>query len=102
VPKFVYVYTGGQMPDTPEAQEKAMQEWGAWFGSLGDAVTDPGNPFAASATVGPGGVTDGGASKVGGYSIVTADSLADAVAKAKGCPELNIGGSVEVYEAIAM
>ena len=28
-----------------------MQAWGAWFGSLGDAVTDPGNPFAGSATV---------------------------------------------------
>jgi hypothetical protein len=102
VPKFVYVYTGSQMPETPEAQEKVMQEWGAWFGSLGDAVTDPGNPFSASATVGADGVTDGGASKAGGYSIVTADSLSDAVAKAKGCPELNAGGNVEVYEAIPM
>jgi hypothetical protein len=102
VPKFVYVYTGGQMADTPEAQEKAMQEWGAWFGMLGEAVSDPGNPFGASATVSPGGVTDGGASKAGGYSIVTADSLSDATAKAKGCPVLTGGGSVEVYEAIAM
>jgi len=27
--KFVYVYTGGQMAGTPEAQEQAMQAWGA-------------------------------------------------------------------------
>ena len=43
--KFVYVYTGGQMAETPAAQEEAMQAWGAWFGTLGDAVTDGGNPF---------------------------------------------------------
>jgi hypothetical protein len=100
--KFVYLYTGGQMAETPEAQEQAMQAWGAWFGTLGGSVTDMGNPFGASATVGSGGVSAGGASQAGGYSIVEADSLDDATAKTKGCPVLDGGGSVEVYEAIAM
>ena len=100
--KFVYVYTGGQMAATPEEQEKAMQEWGAWFGTLGDSVTDMGNPFGASATVSPNGTTEGGNSGAGGYSIVSADSLDDATAKAKGCPVLTGGGTVEVYEALAM
>jgi len=59
--KFVYVYTGGQMADTPEAQEKAMQDWGAWFGTLGASVTDVGNPFGGSATVSSSGIADGGA-----------------------------------------
>jgi hypothetical protein len=102
VSKFVYVYTGGQMADTPEAQEKVMQEWGAWFGTLGDAVTEMGEPFGASATLSAGGVTDGGASHASGYSVVTADSLSDATALAKGCPILTGGGNVEVYETIAM
>ena len=61
--KFVYVYTGGQMAETPEAQEKAMQAWGAWFGTLGGSVSDIGNPFGRSATVSASGVSDGGASK---------------------------------------
>jgi hypothetical protein len=100
--KFVYVYTGGQMADTPQEQEAAMQAWGAWFGTLGGAVTDMGNPFGASATVKAGGSSDGGASAAGGYSILEADSLADATAKAAGCPVLDHGGAVEVYEAIAM
>lgn len=100
--KFVYVYTGGQLAATPEEQEKQMQAWGAWFGTLGDAVTDMGNPFGTSATVSTTGTSDGGASKAGGYSIVTADSLSDASAKAKGCPVLTGGGSVEVYEALEM
>ena len=49
--KFVYVYIGGQMAETPEAQEQAMQAWGAWFGTLGDSVADVGNPFGNSATL---------------------------------------------------
>ena len=100
--KFVYVYIGGQMAETPEAQEQAMQAWGAWFGTLGDSVADVGNPFGNSATVSSGGVADGGKSGAGGYSIVSADSLGDAAAKAKGCPVLASGGSVEIYEAIPM
>ena len=100
--KFVYVYTGGQMAETPEAQEQAMQAWGEWFATLGDSVADMGNPFGSSATVSSGGVTDGAASAAGGYSIVSANSLSDATALAKGCPTLATGGTVEVYEAIAM
>ena len=100
--KFVYVYTGGQMAETPEAQEQAMQAWGAWFGKLGDSVTDMGNPFAASAAVTSAGVKGGGSLNLGGYSIVTADSLDDASAKVAGCPVLEVGGTVEVYEAVPM
>ena len=99
--KYVYMYTGGQMNETPEAQEQAMQAWGAWFGTLGGAVTDMGNPFGASATVNASGA-GAGPGQAGGYSIIEADSLADAVAKAGGCPVLSGGGTVEVYEAIAM
>jgi len=100
--KFVYVYIGGQVAETPEAQEQAMQAWGAWFGALGDSVADMGNPFGNSATVSSGGVADEGKSGAGGYSIVSAGSLSDATAKAKGCPVLASGGSVEIYEAIPM
>jgi hypothetical protein len=100
--RFVYIYTGGQMAETPEEQEKVMQEWGAWFGTLGASVTEMGNPFSASATVSPDGVTDGGRSGASGYSIVTAGSLSDATALAKDCPMLASGGAVEVYEAIEM
>ena len=49
--KFVFLYTGGQMADTPEAQKAAMDAWMGWFGTLGDDIVDPGNPFGASSTV---------------------------------------------------
>jgi hypothetical protein len=100
--KFVYVYTGGQLAATPQAQEQAMQAWVAWFAALGEAVTDMGNPFGAGVTVSSGGTTDGAGSKATGYSIVTADSLTDAAAKAEGCPVLAGGGTVEIFEAIPM
>jgi hypothetical protein len=100
--KFVYLYSGGQMAETPEAQEAAMQEWTAWFGTLGDSVVDMGNPFGAGKTLTNGSTSEGGASKLGGYSIINADSLAEAATKAKGCPVLQSGGSVEVYEALEM
>ena len=58
--KFLYLYTGGQMAETPEAQEAAMQEWTNWFGTLGDSVTDIGNPFGAGTTVSNGSASDGG------------------------------------------
>ena len=100
--KFVYAYVGGAMAASPEEQQAQMQKWEAWFGTLGGAVSDIGNPFGASATVKDGGSVAGGASRLGGYSVIEADSLDDATAKATGCPVLESGGTVEVYEAIAM
>jgi hypothetical protein len=100
--KFVFLYAGGQMADAPEAQEQAMQAWGAWFTTLGSAVTDMGNPFGSSATASEDGVTEGGPSRASGYSIVQADSLSDAATLTKGCPILTSGGTVEVYEALSM
>jgi hypothetical protein len=58
---------------------------------------------ATAKTVSPGGsVSDGGSRGLTGYSIVSADSLDSAVELAKGCPVLEIGGAVDVYEAIGM
>jgi hypothetical protein len=94
--KFVLVYQGGQMAETPEAQEAAMAEWGAWFGSLGAAVVDGGAPFGANGSVGGGGATTG----LTGYSILDAKDLAAAVELAGGCPVVKEGGKVDVYEAI--
>ena len=101
--KFVFVYTGGQMADTPEGQKAAMDAWMGWFGTLGDDIVDPGNPFGASSTVtADGSVKTGAAGGAGGYSVISANSLSDAAGKAKGCPVLAGGGTVEVYEAMPM
>ena len=100
--KFVFLYSGGQMAETPEAQQASMQAWGAWFGTLGDSVADIGNPFGSSSTVTADGGSGGGSSNLTGFSVISADSLQDAAAKADGCPVLQSGGRVEVYDAIPM
>jgi hypothetical protein len=102
--KFVLAYTGGGgMADSPAEQQKVMEAWMNWFGTLGDSVVDGGAPFGPSASIAPdGSVSESAASQLSGYSIVSADSLAEATTKAKGCPVLSSGGSVEVYEALPM
>lgn len=96
--KYVFVYIGGGAPpEGEEARQKVMQAWMDWLGGLGDSVVDMGSPFGASTSVG-GGSTPAAT----GYSIVTAGSLDDATAKARGCPIFDDGGDVEVYEAMQM
>ena len=102
--KYLFVYHGGGRPDTKEAQAKAMAAWGEWFGSMGKAVINGGNPVGKSWTVkGNGAVTkDGGSNPVSGFSLVEAKDYDGAVALATGCPMLTAGGSVEVAEVLDM
>ena len=101
--KFVLAYRGGGVPATPEEGEKVMAAWMDWFGKMGDAVADHGNPFGASKTVAANGVvSDGGGAGLTGYSIVSAAAFAAACELASGCPILAIGGTVDVYEAMDM
>src|SRR5262249_40271406 len=98
--KYVLVYKGtGEMPQSDEERERVMAAWGKWFGDLGPAVADAGNPFGGSSTVAADGSTSNGSSSgLTGYSILSAQSLDRAVEMAKGCPIFAAGGSVEVYE----
>jgi hypothetical protein len=99
---YLFSYHGGSGMVSDEERERVMAAWGAWLGSLGTAVVDPGNPGGATRVVAAdGSVTDGGPASPTGYSLITAGSLDDAVAAAKGCPVLVAGGMVEVTEIIA-
>ncbi|MGI9301931.1 MAG: hypothetical protein ACR2RB_04375 [Gammaproteobacteria bacterium] len=102
--KYLFVYHGGKKPDSQEDMAKAMDAWGQWFGGMGSAVVDGGNPVGMSTTIKSDGsvVNDGGANPASGYSLVEASGVDDAIAKAKGCPILAHGGSVELAEAIDM
>jgi len=96
---YLLVYTGGSEPTSEEEGKAVMDAWTAWFTALGEAVTDPGNPFGPSATIAAdGSSSDGGASGHTGYSILRADDLAAATELARGCPHLAAEGSIEVYE----
>ena len=100
---YVLVYKGGGgMAPTPAEQEKIMADWGQWFGSLGQALVDGGNPFSgkASSIASDGSTKDSASSQLTGYSVLKADNLAAATTMAKGCPVLKSGGTIEVYETL--
>jgi hypothetical protein len=102
MPKYHLTYTGGgPMSDTEEEIAATMKAWEDWFAELGGAVVDRGHPLGPSRTVvADGAVSDGG--DVSGYGLITGDDLADAIEKARGCPVLVDGGTVEVGECVEM
>lgn len=103
MPKYIFAYHGGGMPDTPEEGEKVMAAWQAWYGEIGGALADGGAPVGMSKTVTSSGVSDdGGSNPLSGYTVVNADNVDAATEMAKGCPILDSGGSVEVAECMEM
>ena len=98
---YLLLYSGGKMPESEAEQAAAMQAWTSWFGQLGSSLVDGGNPTTGQAkTIASNGTVSDG-SELGmasGYSVIKADSLDEAVAKARGCPVLQGGASIVVLE----
>ncbi|MGB7341204.1 MAG: hypothetical protein WBC91_20065 [Phototrophicaceae bacterium] len=100
---FVLVYTGGNGMGMSEAEQQAiMADWGAWYGQLGDSLVDGGSAFGAAKSVSDTGVSDAAIANVTGYTIISADSLDDAVAKVESHPHIKHGGQVTVYQPLDM
>jgi hypothetical protein len=97
--KYVYIYYANATADAGNAEQ-----WGKWFGELGDKLIDGGNPFnEGGQAVHQGGVMAIQGKPATGYSIVTADSMEEATQLAKGCPLMATKDSaVGVYEALPM
>jgi hypothetical protein len=104
--KFLYVYHGsGKMPTDEAGRKAATDAWTGWYGKLGSAVVDGGNPVGMSKMVLPGGKVEnnGGSNPTAGYTIVEAKDIDDAVAKAKDCPILmDPAFTVEIAPIIEM
>jgi hypothetical protein len=90
MPTFVFTY---RMPeDYVPGGPETMAKWTAWFDSMGESLSDLGNPVFESTELG----TCGEGTRLGGYSFVTAQDLGTAVSLAKRSPALDVGGGVEV------
>jgi hypothetical protein len=87
---FVFAY---RMPhDFTPGRPENVGAWNAWREDMGAAVADMGKPVLKSASLGE----CGPGTRLGGYSLITADDLDAALVLAKGCPALQQGGGVEV------
>ena len=99
--KYLLVYYGGGMPETPAAQARVLKQWEKWFAKLGPSMVDGGNPFSGAVNKirADGSVAKGPIGKrATGYSIIDAPSLDKATKQAKGCPIIRSGGEISVYE----
>ena len=103
--EFVYLYRGGEAGRSPERVQQSMQKWMAWFKDLSEKghIKDQGQPLERTGKMVSGKqktVTDGPFAEakdiVGGYTLIVARDLEQAVQLSKGCPILEVGGSVEV------
>ncbi len=103
MPQYVITYLGGNQPSSPEEGKKQMSKYMEWISSLGEKAISPMNPFKNTSTVNPdGSVSNGSKTSMSGYTIINADSMADALSLVKACPFLEIGGSLEVSELMQM
>ena len=102
---FVYLYRGGERGGSPEQMQQVLQKWMAWFKDLADKghIQDRGQPLERSGKLVTGkqkAVTDGPFAEskdvVGGYTLIQARDLEQAVELSKGCPILEREGMVEV------
>ena len=111
--QFLYLFRGGDSSfneQSPEQMQAHMAKWGEWMQKI--SKTDepvPGLPLHATGkVVHKGGelITDGpfteGKEIVGGYVLVEAEDLDEAVELSKECPIFEFGGTVEVREAANM
>jgi hypothetical protein len=109
--QFVYLYRGGEAGRSPEKMEQMMQKWMAWMKQLGDKghIKDIGHPLESTGKLVKGkqkAVTDGPFAEtkdiVGGYTLIEARDLEEAVELSKGCPIFEVEGAVEVRPVMKM
>jgi hypothetical protein len=104
--KFMYLFRGGAQSQalSPENMQAHMQKWVGWMKSLGEkGIMVAGEPLQQTGMQVSGNkkvVTDGpfveAKEMVGGYLIVTAKDINDAVEISKGCPIFDVDGKLEV------
>ncbi len=110
--KFMLIFHGGQLDDlSPEQMQAQMGKWMAWIDKLNKT-----EQYVSGEPLLPGGklvsgkagktVTDGpyteGKEVVGGYFVIKAKDLNDAVAISRDCPDFDYGCSVQVRQVMKM
>ena len=110
--KYLFLFRGGMNMSeaSPEQMQTNMMKWKTWMEDLakngkmlaGEPLDRPGKTISGKAKK----VTDGpfaeGKELVGGYLIVSASGMDEAVDLSKSCPIFDHDGSVEVRPVMEM
>ena len=89
-----YLFTYRSAKDY-ESTDETYGEWMSWFSELGPAVKELGNPIFDRREVGD---CRPETTVLGGYSLIQAESLEEALGFASTCPALAHRGRVEIGE----
>ena len=114
--QFLYLYrmtaaSSQENMGTPERAQQSMQRWMAWMNELDPKghLKDRGQPLERTGKVVRGAqktVTDGPFTEskdlIGGFSLIEARDIDQAVDLSRGCPVFDGGGSVEVRPIMKM
>lgn len=96
---------------SPEQMQGMMKYWQDWIGNIAaqNKLVSVGNRLAngEGSVLRPGNIITNGPyveikEAIGGYTIIKADSLEEATELSKGCPILNVNGTVEVRRIVPM
>jgi hypothetical protein len=101
--QYIMIYKGESTDTADMTEEQAsevMAKWGAWIGTVGEALVDIGSPLGQGVSL----VDDGSTTApvaLAGYSIVEAANLEAAQDLADGHPFLSEGAgnfAIEIFE----
>lgn len=101
--KFLVLYMAPtsaeeRMGLSPEAAQKEMELWMAWFGKCGDAIVDGGTPLAGKLNMTKAGTT-GAKAQIAGYTVLQGADMDAVKALITDHPHFGIpGASIEVLE----
>ncbi len=105
---YLYIFRGGQADwasRSPAEMQATMQKWGACIQELSKSgnLKDAGQPLEPGGRLVSGkkkSITDGPYAEakdlVGGYMLVSANTIEQACELSKGCPIFEVDGNVEV------
>jgi hypothetical protein len=107
--EFVFLFRQPALNHSPEKEQAIHKKWMDWVGDIaaqGKLASGGLHLTAAGSVLKAGGVvTDGPFVEIreilGGFIVVKADTMDDAITLAHGCPAFDVGGSVEIRTAFA-
>jgi hypothetical protein len=108
--KFMFIFHGANSNDlSPEVMQAQLGKWMAWIEKLnqngqyesGEPLLPGGKLLSGNKTVTDGPYTEG-KEVVGGYFIVKAKDMDEAVAIANDYPDFEYGGSVQVRQVMKL
>lgn len=89
----MYLFSYRMPTDYKPGNPDAAKAWGSFFEGIGSDLVDPGNPTFEATSLGD---CESATTHLGGFSLVSAEDLEEAMAIAKACPAVANGGGVEV------